>query len=648
MKKLLAILFLGLLWCNTAFAEKITYQCFFPSGSPFPDQFNIDTIKKKVDHYDFNKKSTNNIVKFSSFFKTDKKDIWEAMFYTIDLSSDTVLLQKVGNISKFQMMLTRDDAFKLVKSDAMEVLLNCKRIGETEKTDATSILEDRNLIKSDYYCKDISWGTGTATLLNITALPNKNFSLEFTWNIDKDTIGSPIYYYATFDRGQLRWINLLKSSQTTSGKPNIMHYWLLQEKDQKRKFRMLSYTLSQQDYNNLKPLFEQVKYFDGSSESIKKEKIFFEAANKVLARIAPELSNYEFGFDYECDINPESIVEVQEENTIKSSLPIYDLTDFEKKYLQEKGYSIDPESEYYETDFSNAMTTLGWNYIEGLDGFEQNNEKAILWNTRASEWGHSTASSNLGLFYYAGLVGLKQDLKLAHKYYVLAAEQWDTSPHEPETIVEEMNKYNPNPTKKFANLRDLFLAATKLSSEKRMNRLRDLVDLSQAKDEKVTVKEFIKRGIIYCTENNKVSIHRLLSDNTLILKDFDTTGWGISEEQEIKNLRFARYDNQKVEWYEIVDGIAGLIDPALWRYEIYFDQKKHNQLVFQSESYFTTAQQYMKLRGTQSIATMEKLTSMGGSKHIKFENIFFEESSKMFNKLSKISKDGTKEVYICE
>ena len=57
MKKYLAILVLGLLWCNTAFAEKITYQCFFPSGSPFPDQFNIDTIKKKVDHYDFNKKS---------------------------------------------------------------------------------------------------------------------------------------------------------------------------------------------------------------------------------------------------------------------------------------------------------------------------------------------------------------------------------------------------------------------------------------------------------------------------------------------------------------------------------------------------------------------------------------------------------------
>ena len=48
---------------------------------------------------------------------------------------------------------------------------------------------------------------------------------------------------------------------------------------------MLSYTLSQQDYNNLKPLFDQVQYFDGSSESIEKEKVFFEAANKVLANI---------------------------------------------------------------------------------------------------------------------------------------------------------------------------------------------------------------------------------------------------------------------------------------------------------------------------------------------------------------------------
>ena len=165
------------------------------------------------------------------------------------------------------------------------------------------------------------------------------------------------------------------------------------------------------------------------------------------------------------------------------------------------------------------MTTLGWNYFKGIDGFDQNNERSIFWNKKASKLGYSTASSNLGLFYYSGLVGFSQDLAKAHKYYVLAAEQWETSSWQPEDIVKEMDEHNPNPTKEFANLRDLFLAATKLRSEKRMNRLRDLVDLSQVKDEKVTVQDFIKRGLIYCTGNNKISIHRLLSENTLLLKE---------------------------------------------------------------------------------------------------------------------------------
>jgi hypothetical protein len=631
---------------SNALAEKINYKCFFPSGSPFPDQFSIDTTRKMVDKFPFEKGSTDTIVKIASFFDTEKKGVLMGMFYTIDLLDDTVLVQKVMEINRLQQIIGRDDPFKMIPPDTMEVLLNCERSG-AKSSETEAVLTDRSLIEPNYYCKAKQFGAGYSKLLNIEILPNDNFSLEYIWKLDEGE-STPVRYHATFDRGQLMWFDLIKGTDTSTGKPNLYSYQLLQEKNQKREFRILAYIISQNEYDNLKPLYDQIMFFDGSDESIKLEEKFYEEAIKSFNKIQGETSEFEYGFQYDCDTNPESILVAQEENVPESSLPIYDLTAFEKKYLEEKGYNLDSNSEYFETDFSNAMTTFGWNYIEGLDGFDQNNEKAILWNTRASEWGHSTASSNLGLFYYAGLVGLKQDLKLAHKYYVLAAEQWDTSPHEPEAIVEEMNKYNPNPTKEFENLRDLFLAATKLRSEKRMNRLRDLVDLSQVKDEKVTVQDFIKRGLIYCTGNNKISIHRLLSENTLLLKDLDTTGWDITEEQKIKNLRFARYNNEKVEWFEIVDAIVGIIEPVLWRYEVYFDQKKHKQLVFQSESYFTTEKQYMKLRGPQSIATKEKLSGMGGPKHIRYENIFFDEASKMFKKLSKISKDNIKETHTCE
>jgi hypothetical protein len=383
-------------------------------------------------------------------------------------------------------------------------------------------------------------------------------------------------------------------------------------------------------------------FFDQSDESIKNEEKFYKAAKKVFNKIKVEFTSADSGVQYDCDTNPENILVTEEttsqepsqENEAEKQLQ-ENVNAFEKKYISEK--------DYY--DAASIMTTLGWNYFKGIDGFDQNNERSIFWNKKASKLGYSTASSNLGLFYYSGLVGFSQDLAKAHKYYVLAAEQWETSNWQPEDIVKEMDEHNPNPTKEFANLRDLFLAATKLRSEKRMNRLRDLVDLSQAEDEKMTVQDFLKRGAIYCENNYEISIHRFLSDNTLILKDFDTSLF--TEEERIKALKFAKYNNEKVEWFEAVDAIVGIIEAALWRYRIYFDQKEHKQLVYESEAHFISVKEYMKLRGPSSIANNEKLSGMGGPKHVKFENLFFNEASNMFKKKS-VSQEATKETSVCE
>ena len=115
----------------------------------------------------------------------------------------------------------------------------------------------------------------------------------------------------------------------------------------------------------------------------------------------------------------------------------------------------------------NAMTTVGWTYFTGEYGATKNNEQAIYWNQRASDLGFTVASYNMGFFYYSGLAGLEQDLIIAKKYWLLSASQWLNSEglHEatPEGLLEEINEYNPKPTKAMVKLRDFYI--TLLMSE---------------------------------------------------------------------------------------------------------------------------------------------------------------------------------------
>ena len=113
----------------------------------------------------------------------------------------------------------------------------------------------------------------------------------------------------------------------------------------------------------------------------------------------------------------------------------------------------------------NAMTTVGWAYFTGKYGAPQNFDEALGWTKKASNLGCSIASYNLGLFYYGGLADLDQDLVEAKKYWLLSASQHIDPKQKciagPEELLEEINKYVPNPTKKMIELRDFFISLLK-------------------------------------------------------------------------------------------------------------------------------------------------------------------------------------------
>tara|TARA_B100000941_G_C28346968_1_gene469788 strand:- start:170 stop:709 length:540 start_codon:yes stop_codon:yes gene_type:complete len=113
----------------------------------------------------------------------------------------------------------------------------------------------------------------------------------------------------------------------------------------------------------------------------------------------------------------------------------------------------------------NAMTTIGWIYFTGEFGAGKDFEQAIYWNQRASDLGFTIASYNMGFFYYSGLAGLEQDLSMAKKYWLLSASQWINSQGLHDVTIKELfneiNLYNPKPSEEMLKLRDFFITLLK-------------------------------------------------------------------------------------------------------------------------------------------------------------------------------------------
>ena len=134
----------------------------------------------------------------------------------------------------------------------------------------------------------------------------------------------------------------------------------------------------------------------------------------------------------------------------------------DKELLDKAIYYLNAAAEQEQV---NAMTTVGWTYFTGEHRAPKDNEQAIYWNQRASDLGFTIASYNMGFFYYSGLAGLDQDLVMAKKFWLLSASQWVNSEglHEAtaQELLDEINQYNPNPTKEMIKLRDFFIMLLK-------------------------------------------------------------------------------------------------------------------------------------------------------------------------------------------
>ena len=453
--------------------------------------------------------------------------------------------------------------------------------------------------------------------------------------ISEDEVTSFGSYHATFDRGRLLWYVILEK--------DLVAFQLLTETSGKREFRYIAYPLNDSDYNIIKPIYDKSLNSLTNEEYLKNEEELFLNGSNILKKITMSNLEFSWGQNFSCDNNPETILFAETNNQVDPNLPTFEFTEFEKNFLIEKGYSLDVNSDFYEWNISNALVTLGWYYLVGENGFEKDLKKTLLWNTRASDLGHSTGSSNLGLIYYAGLLGEKPDLNKAHQYYILAAKQWDTSPHEPDSIIEEMDKHNPNPTDDFKNLKNLFYSAISLRSEERMDNLINLADSSKKKVSKVSLKDFISKGNLICTNDIKFEITKKLSNGNLIIKNF--FGETASKENEISLLNYAKHKNNKIDWYEIGDGIpAYSIKPTLTKNLIYYDNE-NNQLINESDTYFITQKQFLKVRGPQGIALRERLNSLGSENNIKFEEKFYNEAYKLYNL---VKNDAEPLISICE
>ena len=109
-------------------------------------------------------------------------------------------------------------------------------------------------------------------------------------------------------------------------------------------------------------------------------------------------------------------------------------------------------------------------------GVKKDFKKAVYWNEKASKLKFATATYNIGLFYYAGIADLPQDLIKAKKYWVLSAEQWKNRNEDTtaEGLLEEINQYSSNQTKEMIILRDAYIDFVRDPSSFNLRKLKSI------------------------------------------------------------------------------------------------------------------------------------------------------------------------------
>ena len=128
MKKLFLYVFLGLLWCNVGFAEKIVLKCFNMDGSPYADPFSIDMDKRIVEpKFPFLNSSTKNYIKFVSFLDTEIPNVYTGLLIEIDLI-ENIALVIVKEVFKFQVQAFQPELEKIFEDSQTIYPLKCERV----------------------------------------------------------------------------------------------------------------------------------------------------------------------------------------------------------------------------------------------------------------------------------------------------------------------------------------------------------------------------------------------------------------------------------------------------------------------------------------------------------------------------------------
>ena len=130
MQKLLAIfVFLSVIIIPKALAEKFDLWCFAQEGGTMIFKFDLDN--KKVDQFDIDKSSTENLIRWVSLVDTDSSIIFKAYFVEANLSQNKTKMYIVKNFNIMEpgvmKALNGNNLFKFLPNETEILNLTCER-----------------------------------------------------------------------------------------------------------------------------------------------------------------------------------------------------------------------------------------------------------------------------------------------------------------------------------------------------------------------------------------------------------------------------------------------------------------------------------------------------------------------------------------
>jgi len=328
------------------------------------------------------------------------------------------------------------------------------------------------------------------------------------------------------------------------------------------------------------------------------------------------------------------------------------IKDYEKKILgNQSNYFISSDEP------AEKMRVLGYHNFTGEAGNKKNYQRSIMWFEMATKYGHPGGAYYLGLFHYSGTAGFEQNFEKAHDYFVLAYEHWTKGDFRfgmsLEDFSNDMNRLNPNPSKEFANLRDLFVKAIDIPSNNRYLNLKNLTNTVQVK----TVNDFInsEKKEALCagdTEERKLKIYvsGVSGENDFMLRAIMPSLEEFLTQEEFKlSVHYAKKNNDQIEWFDFSEN--DLFGDKLYHFKFYSDKNsKQLRLFLQAYDIVDNAKFYLETLNKYKFLKKEKLIDIGKAKHIELEIDFYAHLNENYKKLKKSTRDGSIETYnmICE